>query len=183
MIVRVTFSIPVPQSIRHRHKYIPNDWVFYYTGVLRLLPLREYVIQLYLHSALRTWYGESYSDNQNLRILRSNTKIFVTSGYPRSPLKPRFWHNSEICLLFTPEQQQIFITCCWQYHIRNQRTYYVYIYNNKFAYDRFKTEKFLFQQIRYVLVKFYYNCLLSWSTPQTKRYILFINSFYISLLH
>ena len=30
--------------------------------------------------------------------------------------------NSEICLLFSRKQQKIFATCCWQYHIRNQRT-------------------------------------------------------------
>ena len=27
-------------------------------------------------------------------------------------LKQRFWHNSEICLLFSRKQQQIFTTCC-----------------------------------------------------------------------
>ena len=31
---------------------------------------------------------------------------------PVEPLKPRFWDNSEICLLFSRKQQQMFIVCC-----------------------------------------------------------------------
>ena len=34
-------------------------------------------------------------------------------------MKPRFWDNIKICLLFSRKQQQIFSTYCWQYRIRN----------------------------------------------------------------
>ena len=77
------------------------------------------------------------------------------------------------CLLFSHKQQQIFTTCCCQYHIRNQRTrlpvepfkatlydrfrnfsifcfHYIHVNNNKCIYDNFKTAKFGSKHIRYV---------------------------------
>ena len=68
-----------------------------------------------------------------LRLVVNNNKYFhilltisySESAYPITPvqsLKRRFWDIAEICLLFNRKEQQIFITCCWQYHIRNQRT-------------------------------------------------------------
>ena len=92
------------------------------------------VIHSYLYSGLRPsvrW--KITSDNGNLRNFRytKNTchvmlalitwRISVTD-YSSIILKPRFWHNSEVCLLFSRKQQQIFIIYSWQYHIRNQRT-------------------------------------------------------------
>ena len=53
--------------------------------------------------------------------------VHAESAHPISPiylLKPRFPNNSEICLLYSHKQQQIFNTCRWQYHIRSQRTDY-----------------------------------------------------------
>ena len=53
------------------------------------------------------------------------TLSYSESAYPITPLeplKPRFWNNTEICLLFNRKQQQIFTTCYWQYHIQDQYT-------------------------------------------------------------
>ena len=61
-------------------------------------------------------------------LSHSDTIFEIT---PVAPLKPRFCHNIKTCLLFTPkykqqqqqqQQQRIFFTCCYQYHIQNQRT-------------------------------------------------------------
>ena len=49
---------------------------------------------------------------------------YSESAYPITPVEPlkaRFWDNFEISLLVIRKQQEIFITSCWQYHIRNQR--------------------------------------------------------------
>ena len=77
--------------------------------------------------------GKITSENGNSRNLRYTKNIchmilaLITSesAHPIiqvEQLKQHFWHNSEICLLFSRKQQQIFTTCCWQYHIQNQRT-------------------------------------------------------------
>ena len=67
--------------------------------------------------------GKITSENGNLRNLRYTKNIchmilaLITSesAHPIiqvEQLKQRFWHNSEICLLFSRKQQQIFTTCC-----------------------------------------------------------------------
>ena len=67
--------------------------------------------------------GKITSENENLRNLRytKNTchiilaLIISESAHPIiqvEQLRPRFCDNSEICLLFTRKQQQIFTTCC-----------------------------------------------------------------------
>ena len=101
---------------------------------LRLLALRESLSTLYLYSGLQpSLRGKITSNNVNLRnlhyiknichlILASITSESAHPITPVEPLKPRFWDNSGICLLFTRKQQQIFTTCCWQYYIWNQRT-------------------------------------------------------------
>ena len=111
------------------------------------------------------------NNNKYLSYVVDNI-IFVISvpDYPNKTLKPRFWYNSEICLLFSRKQQQIFIICCWQYHIRNQRTrlpsrtvesnylrllwnfcifclLYIHINDNKLTYDKFKSAKFWFSKL------------------------------------
>ena len=55
-----------------------------------------------------------------ITLSNSESAYLIT---PVVTLKPRFWDNSEVCLLFSrKQQQQICIICCWQYYIRNQRT-------------------------------------------------------------
>ena len=43
-----------------------------------------------------------------LTLIKSEFAYPIT---PVEPLKPRFWDNSEICLLFS-RKQQVFTTCC-----------------------------------------------------------------------
>ena len=119
----------------------PKSSNLYITSALRLLALRELLFTLYLYSV----WGKVTCDNWNLKNLRYNKKylsrvltlIKSESAYPITPvepLKPRFWYNSEICLLFSRKQQQISTTCCWQYHIRNQRPRLpLVVINNKYS--------------------------------------------------
>ena len=41
--------------------------------------------------------------------------------YPRISVEITFLGKIIMCLLFSRKQQHRLITCCWQYHIRNQR--------------------------------------------------------------
>ena len=45
-------------------------------------------------------------------ILTSITTEYAHLIIQVEQLKPRFWDNSEICLLFSRKQQQIIIICC-----------------------------------------------------------------------
>ena len=92
----------------------------YSTSALSLLPLRELLFTVCMYSGLRpSVRGRITYDNGNLRNLRYTKNIchvilaLITweSAYPITPvepLKPRFWHNFELCLLFSRKQQQIF---------------------------------------------------------------------------
>ena len=94
----------------------------------------ELLFTLYLYSGLRPLVSEKVtSDNWNLRNVRYNKKYLsrnigtndiwiCTSNYPSRTIGIVSGTILKFIYFFGGKQQQIFITCCWQYCIRNQRT-------------------------------------------------------------
>ena len=93
---------------------------------LGLLALREVSLSICTRTFGPFYGGKLLLIIESLRICHLMLMwMYPESSYliaPVEPLKPRLWDNSEIYLLFSRKQQQIFIICCWHYHIRNQRT-------------------------------------------------------------
>ena len=95
--------------------------------------LRELLFTQNLYSGFRPWYGGNHLWQLKSKELTLQQKYLsrdidinkigiCISNYSNRTVETTFLGQSWICLLFSRKQQQIFIICCWQYHIRNQRT-------------------------------------------------------------